>query len=262
MPAGYVGKKALLSSAFFFLFLAKTFSAHGADCAAAQVDAYARVSHVYDGDTLRLDDGRKLRFIGINTPELAKDNRPDEPLAQQARERLSALIPAGTKVALVYGKQHRDRHRRTLAHVFTLEGNNVSATLLSEGLAFAIVVPPNDGYVTCYFRIEQQARELNKGVWSHPYYYPADSDSLPGATRGFKLVKGKITRIGQSKKNIWLDMGNNFSLKLARKNLHYFTSMPVEQLNNKRISVRGWVSHYNDKLRMSLNHPAMMEILQ
>jgi micrococcal nuclease len=261
MPTRYFREKALLWSAFFISLLVNPFAALGTDCATEHIDEYARITKVYDGDTLRLDDGRKLRFIGINTPELAHDDKPGEPLAQEARYRLTQLIPPGSQIGLVYGKQRKDRHRRTLAHVFTPNGFNVSSALIKEGLAFAIVVPPNDRYVECYFSAEQQARMQSRGIWSNPYYNPADSRTLADSTRGFKLITGKITGIGQGKKNIWLDMGNNFALKLPRKNQRYFTNTPIKQLINKQFSVRGWVSYYNGKLRMSLNHPAMMEML-
>jgi micrococcal nuclease len=261
MPTRYYREKALLWSAFFISLLVDPFVVFGANCAPDHIGQYAKVTKIYDGDTLRLNDGRKLRFIGINTPELAYDDKPDEPLAQEARHRLTQLIPPGSQIGLVYGKQRKDRHQRTLAHVFTHDGLNVSSALVKEGLAFAIVVPPNDRYVECYFGVEQQARKQGKGIWSTPYYTPADSHTLADSTRGFKLVTGRITGIGQGKKNIWLDMGNNFSLKLARRNQHYFNEVPVDQLINKQVNVRGWVSYYNSKLRMSFNHPAMMEIL-
>jgi micrococcal nuclease len=262
MPTRYFREKALLWSAFCILLFVNSLPASGKECAAHKIDEYASVTKIYDGDTLRLDDGRKLRFIGINTPELGHKDNPAEPLAFEARDRLIQLIPPGSQIGLVYGEQREDRHRRTLAHVFTRDNFNVSTALINEGLAFAIVVPPNDQYVECYFNAEQQARKQGEGIWSNSYYQPVESRSLPESTRGFKRVTGVITGIGKSKKNIWLDMGNNFSLKLARKHQHYFAKQPIEDLISKRVSVRGWVGYYNGKLRMSLNHPAMMEILQ
>ena len=262
MLTGFFRKKALITSAFFVLLLQSSFAVYAQTCTSSHTDAHARVKQVYDGDTLRLHDGRKLRFIGINTPELGRNGEPDEPLAQAAKSRLKQFIPAGARVALVYGKQRKDRHGRTLAHVFTMDGLNVSAQLIREGLAFAIVVPPNDGFVECYFDAEKDASKQGNGIWAVAYYQSVEVKALPDSTRGFKRVQGKITGIGQSKRNIWLDMGKNFSLKLSRKNLHYFADNPVEQMINRTISVRGWVGHYNGKLRMSFNHPAMMESLQ
>src|SRR5687768_6082587 len=53
------------------------------------------VRHVHDGDTLILEDKRKLRLLGYNTPEVARRDHPAEPLAVAARERLTYWIEAG-----------------------------------------------------------------------------------------------------------------------------------------------------------------------
>lgn len=50
--------------------------------------ASVAVQRVVDGDTLRLSDGRSVRMIGLNTPELGKQGRSDEPFAVAARKRL------------------------------------------------------------------------------------------------------------------------------------------------------------------------------
>ena len=52
-----------------------------APCAADHTDRQVHVRYVLDGDTVILDDQQRLRFIGINTPELRHNKRPDEPLA-------------------------------------------------------------------------------------------------------------------------------------------------------------------------------------
>ena len=52
------------------------------------------VAKVVDGDTLRLVDGRSVRLIGINTPELGRDGRKAEPFAVAAQRRLRALVEA------------------------------------------------------------------------------------------------------------------------------------------------------------------------
>ena len=46
--------------------------------ATVQYDEIAVVDYIHDGDTLRLRDGRRVRLIGINTPELTRDNKPAE----------------------------------------------------------------------------------------------------------------------------------------------------------------------------------------
>ena len=249
-------------SAFLVLLLSISARAAEPGCLTDHIDAYGVVKEIYDGDTLRLTDNRKIRFIGVNTPELAHDEKPVEPLAVIATEKLSELIPPGSRIGLRYGKSRKDRYRRTLAHVFRHDGLNVTAEMIKQGYGFAIVVPPNDWQSDCYFRTEQQARNSSQGIWANPYYKVRDVTSLSKTSRGFMRVTGKVTRVGKSKKNIWLDMGRAFSVKLPRKHIQSFEGVPINSLQGKQITVRGWVSYYNDKLRVSLGHPAMMEIME
>ena len=90
------------------------------------------VRQVVDGDTLRLVDGRSIRLIGINTPELGRKGRSDEPYAMQARRRLQALVDASDgRVGLLPGEQRKDRYGRTLAHLYDAQGRNLEAQLLA-----------------------------------------------------------------------------------------------------------------------------------
>jgi endonuclease YncB( thermonuclease family) len=45
-----------------------------------------KVVRVVDGDTVLLEHGVRVRFLGVNTPEIAHDDQPEEPLGQEAKE--------------------------------------------------------------------------------------------------------------------------------------------------------------------------------
>lgn len=255
------GKRAPTVGALLFCIWLNSSAAGAQDCAADRIDEYARVESIYDGDTIRLNDQRIVRFIAINTPERAHGGQLSEPLAEEATQALRALLPIGSKVGLRYDAQRQDRHRRTLAHVFTAQGINLSAALLTQGHGFAIVVAPNAWQVDCYFGAERQARIARRGVWSQAYYAARSAETLPGETRGFVRIKGRVTGTGKSRKNIWLDMGTRIALKVPRTQLEYFTGLPLENLAGRDIIARGWVNFYNNKLRMTISHPAMLEIL-
>lgn len=98
MPVTLSGfaQKALLGSAFCFLALAFA-SAWGQDsqCTSDAYDLIAEVREVIDGDSVLLTDGRQVRFIGVNTPERAKEGRVAEPLADAARAALIGYLAAG-----------------------------------------------------------------------------------------------------------------------------------------------------------------------
>jgi len=246
--------------ALLFCALLTAQAAGAQECAADRIDERAVVEAVFDGDTIRLTDQRIVRFIAINTPEQAHNGQPAEPLAEQATQALRELLPVGSTVGLRYDIERQDHHRRTLAHVYTEQGTNLSAALIEQGYGFAIVVAPNTWQVDCYFRAEQQARTARRGIWLHAYYTAKPAATLPGETRGFVRIHGRVTNTGKSRKNIWLDMGTQIALKIPRTHLQHFAGQPIENLSGRDIIARGWVSFYNNKLRMTVSHPAMLEI--
>jgi len=236
-------------------------SAAESPCAADHIDEWARVGRVFDGDTLRLEDGRVVRFIGINAPELAYDGGASQPLAMQAKQSLQRLLPAGSRVGLRFDRERRDRHHRLLGHVFDERKQNISAILLRRGEAFAVAVAPNLWRSGCYFRQEAIARAHDGGIWGLAYYQPRDAGTLRSQEGGFYRVRGRIDHIGRSRRSLWLDMGEGFALRIPRKRLDSFSELHVDTWLNKIITVRGWTRFYNHKMNMTITHPAMIETM-
>jgi hypothetical protein len=148
-----------------------------------------------------------------------------------------------------------------LAHVFDSRGHNVSVALLHQGLAFAIAIPPDLGQSSCYFRAEAQARADRRGIWGEPYYRTKSASGPRIRRNGFYRLRGRITHIGRSRRSLWLDMGKHFAVRIPRKDLAYFSALPVNTWRNKVITVRGWARFYYHKLNLTLTHPAMIEKL-
>ena len=264
--------KAPFTGAFFFV-LVLAGQDHVSQCHASQTDqntlceaqAYdevATLEKVYDGDTIKLTDGRKVRLIGINSPEMGYGQRAEQAYAIDARETLKQFFARSRIVRLRFGKDKKDRYKRVLAHVFNRDGQNVAAQLIRRGLGYAIVVPPNDWQMDCYFTLEKEARRAGRFIWNHPGYLPKDPTKLKPTQTGFQIVEGRVTAIGHGKKTIWLDMGSAFALRVNRDHLQYFNEYPIQELKGRRLRVRGWVAYYNGKLRMSLKHPYMMTVLE
>ena len=74
------------------------------ECHTQDYDTAGWVSKVHDGDTIRLRDGRVVRIIGLNTPELSRDRQPAQPLSNDARQALKALLGVQRRVFLKYGQ--------------------------------------------------------------------------------------------------------------------------------------------------------------
>src|SRR5690606_38338142 len=110
-------------------------------CPAPERLPQVAVAQVIDGDTLRLTDGRSVRLIGLNTPELGRKGRVAEPLADAARNHLQQLVKASDgRLGLRMGREARDRYGRVLAHAYDVQGNNLEAALLAQGLGFFVAV--------------------------------------------------------------------------------------------------------------------------
>ena len=237
-------------------------------CAADRVDETAVLANVIDGDTLRLKDGRSVRLIGINTPEIGRDGKASEPLAEQARETVRSMLGRNDIVGLRFDRERHDQYGRLLAHVYLAGGQNIEEHLLKVGLAAQIVVPPNSGNVVCYRAAEQLARATQKGVWQD-YYRPMPAAEVPIGTRGFRVISGKVLRVGQSKKSWWInfmprpkrgEQGKGVAVRISRDDLEGFDVKQLRDLPGKTIIVRGWIYPYKKQQMMRLRHPANFEV--
>jgi len=228
---------------------------------------------VHDGDTVRLEDGRKVRLIGINTPELERDDTPAQAFATEARDALTAAIAAhNNRVGLVYGVERHDRYKRTLAHLFTPDGENLQAQLLLQGMATAIAHPPNTAYSECYARQEKTARCDDAGIWSNPAQLILKATDLEAGSKGYHLVTGKVERISQTAKGVWILM-SELMLGIPRDNLAGFDQAELLSLRGKQLTARGWIQPKSRKQAkkqfrhgrtvryyMHIRHPSAIEI--
>ena len=117
------------------------------------------VERIADGDTFTCRDGRKVRLIGIDTPELGQ-GAP----GRLAREALVRLAPPGTTVRLEGDAAPRDRYGRALAHVWS-GSRLINEALVLEGWALLYTVPPNVKYAERLERAQKKARAAGAGLW-------------------------------------------------------------------------------------------------
>jgi len=258
-------KKALILSAFFVAsLLPVTISLLNA-CELSRYDQVVVVKRVTDGDTLILKDGRKVRLIGINTPELATKRRIAEPYALQAKRFVETALKSNKEIFIQYGEQAEDRYGRVLAHVALKDKQNLNTLILKQGLASAIVVPPNAQLADCYFKHEQLARSRGLNLWRHPDNQYIAADSLTETLTGFRFVYGTVRRVGRSRGSIFLQLANKFTLRIKRKDFKYFPNLDLEHLSldnirNKTVYARGWVYLWKKSLYLQLRHEKMIQI--
>ena len=139
----------------------------------AETTLVDRVERVIDGDTIVGARLGRIRYIGINTPEL---DAPDPAVRRMAQEaaRVNRRLVEGRTVQLALDVQERDRYGRLLAYVW-VEGLFVNAHLVEQGYAQAMTVPPNVRYAELFVRLEREARANRRGFWGRqPDWTPAD----------------------------------------------------------------------------------------
>lgn len=120
----------------------------------------ALVVRVIDGDTIELDNGQRVRYLGIDTPEAG------EPYALEATERNRELVE-GLVVELQVGNRDKDEYDRSLRYVY-VGGTFVNAELVAEGLATAYIFDPDDRYSQVLVQLEQYAKMRQIGLWATP----------------------------------------------------------------------------------------------
>ena len=117
------------------------------------------VERISDGDSFHCADQRRVRLIGIDSPELGQG----EP-GREAREALRRLLPKGTTIRLERDVAPRDRYRRELAYVWA-GGRLVNESMVRDGWALLYTVPPNVKYAERLERAQKEARAAGAGLW-------------------------------------------------------------------------------------------------
>jgi micrococcal nuclease len=130
-------------------------------------ERWALVQQVIDGDTVKLSTGERVRYIGVDTPELHHPRKPVEFYAREAKEFNRRLVE-GKRVRLEFDVQRYDRYGRLLAYVYLEDGTFVNAELLRQGYAQLLTIPPNVKYANMFLELQRQARENRRGLWGRP----------------------------------------------------------------------------------------------
>lgn len=106
------------------------------DC---KVEETGVCTEVVDGDTIYLDNGKKVRFVGVNTPERGVEG-------YIASKNFVRKLCLNKEVGLdIDNAKHNDKYGRTLA-VVIVDGKSVNEMLLKEGLAEVMYIPPSEFY--------------------------------------------------------------------------------------------------------------------
>ncbi len=136
------------------------------------------VVRAVDGDTLKLSDGRRVRLIGVDTPELhyseklLRDSRRTSRNIKdiQALGRRAAAFTKrlceGKPVRIELDLRKTDKYGRLLAYIYLEDGTFVNGKILEEGYGQVMTIPPDVKYADYFLKLQREARESRKGLWA------------------------------------------------------------------------------------------------
>lgn len=133
-------------------------------------DGSFAVKKISDGDTFWIyngtSEGEKIRLIGVDAPESKNVFKKKKGyFGTEAKEYLTNLLK-GKRVKLEYDVDRKDQYGRTLAYVYLEDGTFVNATLVKNGYAMVMTIPPNVKFADEFVKLQQEARENNRGLWN------------------------------------------------------------------------------------------------
>ena len=121
------------------------------------------ISRVIDGDTVELENGERVRYLGIDTPETVHPSKPVECYGPEASERNKELVE-GKIVTLMRDGPDTDQYDRLLRYVF-VDGTFVNGDLVWGGYAYARSYGDTPLFYQTLVQLERSAREGERGLW-------------------------------------------------------------------------------------------------
>lgn len=165
-----------------------------------------RVTRVVDGDTFEIEGEKKVRLIGVDTPETVKPNTPVQPYGKEASEFTKKSL-LEKNVSLEKDVSDTDRYGRLLRYVYLEDGTFYNEMLVREGYARVSTYPPDVKHVDLFLSAERYARENDKGLWGLEKTGSQEQDTSNGEGAGIDkkyigpdgkgLIKGNINSKGE-----------------------------------------------------------------
>ena len=122
------------------------------------------VKWVNDGDTIVLTNHWRVRYIGIDAPEIDHQNQKAQPYGYEARSFNKKLVSSG-KIGLEFDLERHDRYGRLLAYIFLSDGSFLNARMLENGLAYYLYRSPNVKYEKRLLKAQRDGMKAQKGMW-------------------------------------------------------------------------------------------------
>lgn len=146
-----------------------------------------KVVRVVDGDTIEIEDGQTVRYIGIDTPETVHPQKAVECFGREASNKNKELVE-GKFVQMEKDVSEVDKYGRLLRYIY-VDDIFINELLVKEGFAHASSYPPDVKYQDLINNAQSEAQSQNKGLW-------AGCNGEPGtalANQDGCVIKGNIS---------------------------------------------------------------------
>lgn len=229
------------------------------------------VKSIVDGDTIELENGTKVRYIGIDTPEtrIKQDDGTwsyqPQAYAERSKEFNRNLVE-GKKVRLEYDMVQKDKYNRDLAYVFA--GNTfVNAELIRQGYALLFTIPPNVKYIDLFTELQKEARENKRGLWSEINEEPVLPEDAHDYAGKVIYIQGKVLDVYEGRNIVILNFGKgkkDFKAVIFKNNLTIFINRNINPSRDylwKKVRIYGKVKMYKDAPEIILDIPDQIRIM-
>ena len=124
----------------------------------------AKVTRIIDGDTIEIEGGQRVRYIGVNTPETVDPRTTVQCFGKEASIKNRELVE-GKVIALEKDISETDKYGRLLRYVF-VDQLFVNDYLVREGYAYSSSYPPDIKYQQQFSESQMEAQQSGRGLWS------------------------------------------------------------------------------------------------
>lgn len=124
----------------------------------------ATVSAVIDGDTIELTDKRRVRYIGIDTPETKHPSKGVECFGKESAQKNKELVE-GKTITMQKDVSETDKYKRLLRYVW-VDDLFINEFLVREGYALQSTFPPDVRFTELFKQAAEDARTYRRGLWN------------------------------------------------------------------------------------------------
>ncbi len=214
------------------------------------------VVRVYDGDTIILQNGKHVRLLGVNTPEIESRHQIEEPGGVAAKQWLQAQLSGNSKIYLEFDQVRHDKYKRLLAYIYLPNGEHLNLALLEKGLGAVSIIPPNGRYADELIRAQHHAEKNKLGIWSMPEYQSRPITEISSHNKGWQRFTATPINLRKGKKYTRLIISDKTDIRIANANVNLFPEL-TDYLG-KAVEVRGWVARNKDHYTVLISHPSAL----